>query len=416
MNDEKMNLDDVIAKTMDALTATGLQYGSLQCYWKFFVQIKKFSYEVHGTRMYDPAVIEQYLQWKKEQYDSGENGRGMYTQACRAMKILVEYACGGVITAKYDRKGTPFQLQETFENMLQEYLCERQFQENTRADVSWAIRRFLDYLEKSGHYSLDCINEEHVRKYLIAMSDRLSRGSLKNMICYLKAFAEFAYRKEYVSFDMTPLLSIKIRRPNKIYPILTDSELERILAQVDTTTILGKRDMAMLQIAITTGLRSIDIVNLQLQDIDWMRGEIRLIQRKTLIPVILPLMQEAGAAIKEYILHARPQSQSQYIFLTVTSPYRKLADDTTFGYMFTSYQQKAGISRQPFDGKSFHALRRRIATKMVTSGVPITTISQVLGQVNTESTKQYLSFHSEQLRECALSLDEIAWKEDMFNV
>ena len=66
MNDEKMNLDDVIAKTMDALTATGLQYGSLQCYWKFFVQSKKFSYEVHGTRMYDPAVIGQYLQWKKE--------------------------------------------------------------------------------------------------------------------------------------------------------------------------------------------------------------------------------------------------------------------------------------------------------------------------------------------------------------
>ena len=45
MKDEKMNLDDVIAKTMDALTATGLQYGSLQCYWKFFVQIKNFSYE-----------------------------------------------------------------------------------------------------------------------------------------------------------------------------------------------------------------------------------------------------------------------------------------------------------------------------------------------------------------------------------
>jgi site-specific recombinase XerD len=84
--------------------------------------------------------------------------------------------------------------------------------------------------------------------------------------------------------------------------------------------------------------------------------------------------------------------------------------------MFTAYQQKAGITRHPFDGKSFHALRRRIATKMVTSGVPITTISQVLGQVNTESTKQYLSFHSEQLRECALSLDGIAWKEDMFNV
>ena len=76
---------------------------------------------------------------------------------------------------------------------------------------------------------------------------------------------------------------------------------------------------------------------MKLKDIDWLRGEIRLVQRKTLIPVILPLMPEAGEAIKEYILFARPESDSDYIFLTTKYPIRKFTDDTTFGYKIINH-------------------------------------------------------------------------------
>lgn len=76
----------------------------------------------------------------------------------------------------------------------------------------------------------------------------------------------------------------------------------------------------MLMLAITTGLRAIDIVNLKLKDIDWLRGEIRLIQKKVLIPVILPLMPQAGEALRDHILSGRPQCDSEYIFLTIKYP------------------------------------------------------------------------------------------------
>lgn len=75
----------------------------------------------------------------------------------------------------------------------------------------------------------------------------------------------------------------------------------------------------------------------------------------------------------------------------------------------------AGIKRQPFDGKGFHSLRRRIATKMVIAGVPVTTVSQVLGQMKMDSAKQYLVFDTENLRECAISLAGIEVAGGVFN-
>lgn len=63
------------------------------------------------------------------------------------------------------------------------------------------------------------------------------------------------------------------------------------------------------------GLRACDIVALKLTDIDWLRGEIRIVQSKTTNPVILPLTQDVGEALKDYILNARPSAADKEIFL-----------------------------------------------------------------------------------------------------
>lgn len=75
--------------------------------------------------------------------------------------------------------------------------------------------------------------------------------------------------------------------------------------------------------------------------------------------------------------------------------------------MFRSYQEKAGIRRQPFDGKGFHGLRRRLAKKLLVSGAPLTTVSQILGHEDIESARQYLSLNTDDLRECALDFSAI---------
>lgn len=415
MEYENLTLDDIIARTLDALIGAGFQYQTVWGqYIRHYTQLSKYCRK-HGVNGYDFAAIEAFTKMKEAQYHRDEISRNHYVQICRSMKILTEYASNGILVSTIERKGTRFTLHETFETILQEYLDANTFHPNTQDDVVWAIRRFLFYLEQSNHYSLHCVNESHVRKFLLVMSERLSSGSLKNMMCYLREFSRFVYDKGYTECDMVPLFSIKIRRENKIYPTITDEELDRILAQVDTKNVMAKRDMAMLMLAITTGLRAIDIVNLKLKDIDWLRGEIRLVQKKTLVPVILPLMPQAEDTIQDYILNGRPKCDSEYIFLTVTHPIRKFADDTTFGYMFGKYQRMAGIKRQAFDGRGFHSIRRRIATKMIVSGVPVTTVAQVLGQMKTESVKQYLSFDTENLRQCAVSLDGIEAAEGVWD-
>ena len=165
--------------------------------------------------------------------------------------------------------------------------------------------------------------------------------------------------------------------------------------------------MAMILLGVSTGMRAADIVNLKLHDIDWLNGELHLVQNKTSNPVVLPLMRNVGEALKDYILNARPDISSEYVFLTTRFPIRKLSEGTSLAFIFEKYEEMAGIERKPFDGKGFHSLRRRIATKMVIAGVPVTTVSQVLGQMKMDSAKQYLSFNTENLRECAISLDGI---------
>ncbi len=75
--------------------------------------------------------------------------------------------------------------------------------------------------------------------------------------------------------------------------------------------------------------------------------------------------------------------------------------------MFTDYERRAGIERQPFDGKSFHGLRRRLAKKLLVSGSSLTMVAQVLGQADVHSALQYLALDTGNLKECALSFDGI---------
>lgn len=88
--------------------------------------------------------------------------------------------------------------------------------------------------------------------------------------------------------DISSVFSVPVRRENRIYPCLYDEELQKIIAVIDTGTEKGKRDMAMILLGVSVGMRAIDIINLKLTDIDWAHGEIHLVQKKIGQSVFLP--------------------------------------------------------------------------------------------------------------------------------
>ena len=195
---------------------------------------------------------------------------------------------------------------------------------------------------------------------------------------------------------------------------VTDDELERIFNVIDTSTEVGKRNRAMILLGATTGLRACDIIRLKLTDIDWRKGEIRVEQRKTNLAVRLPLLGEVGTAIQDYILNARPQNHCSELFLRCSAPKTAIEDASSVGTMFKDYERRAGIERQPFDGKGFHGLRRRLAKKLLVSGSSLAMVAQVLGQEDTQSALQYLALDTGNLKECALSFSGIPVKRREF--
>nr|WP_269746165.1 site-specific integrase [Syntrophaceticus schinkii] len=197
-------------------------------------------------------------------------------------------------------------------------------------------------------------------------------------------------------------------------PCFTHEEVETILKQIDIDTKEGKRDYAILFLASHTGLRAVDIANLRLTDLDWVNDTICIVQRKTGRLLILPMETDTGNAIAAYILEGRPESDSEHVFLRTMAPYRKLSDVGAVGNILQKYLKKAGLTRSPGDGKSFHGLRRSMGTWMLESGVPLTTISQVLGHKEQDSAKQYLSMDHKRLAECTLDFQGIPIKGGLF--
>lgn len=144
-----------------------------------------------------------------------------------------------------------------------------------------------------------------------------------------------------------------------------------------------------------------------MDQIDWRRDEIRLVQRKTTAPLTLPLSAEAGNAIADWLLHGRPACEEPEVFVRVYAPHVRLTGPTG-ALVMKRWLDKAGVSRQAHDGKTFHALRRTTGTRLVESGSALELTAQVLGHRQVASSRRYIALADEALRECCLPLEKIA--------
>ena len=243
--------------------------------------------------------------------------------------------------------------------------------------------------------------------FLVYCSQYMKKGSLSNVRTYVRAFHRYLLEHDLSSIDASAIGSAPIVRGKKVFPCTTLEELALILRQVNRAAPLGKRNYAIILLGAFCGMRAADIVNLKLTDIDWVRGEIRMAQQKTQEFLTLPLMQAVGEAIKDYILYGRPETDSAYLFIRITSPHVKLTNGIAIMHLFNDYQKKAGIARTPHDGKGFHSLRRAMGTNLVYAKLPLEAVTQVLNQRDPNAAKQYIHLDSEHLKECALDLNGI---------
>lgn len=407
MDAGKMAIGELTVKMVAEAEQLGYSKATIWRSWMPKVGMVVKYYKGQGLCVYDPAVTEDFLQKLKGRFEAGEISREFLRQIHQIAKRLNEFYLTGTLRVDIPRHGTRYLLSSYYERLVELFLAHQRYGTNTQHDAEWAVRKYLYYFESHGHTELSTVTLDDVQRFILQVASEVKTSTLHDLFLYLRHFHTFLKEVGEMAPDGVGLFSHKVYREMPIQGYVTDEELERILNVIDTSTEAGKRNRAIILLGATTGLRACDIIRLTLKDIDWRKGEIRVEQSKTDQPVRLPLLSEAGAAIQDYILNARPQTKCPELFLRCAAPKTAIMDAASIGTMFTDYERRAGIERQPLDGKGFHGLRRRLAKKLLVTGSPLTMVAQVLGQTDTHSALQYLSLDTGNLKECALNFDGI---------
>lgn len=152
------------------------------------------------------------------------------------------------------------------------------------------------------------------------------------------------------------------------------------------------------------GMRVGDILNLKLADIDWESMAIQFVQEKTSVMNVLPILDDVGWALADWITNARPkQASTPHVFTRLTAPYcgMKCLSD-----VFSRRMVTACISRSSCGHAGPHSLRHALASNMLAGQVPLPVITAVLGHSSSTSTTVYLHYDIDGLRQCALDAEE----------
>lgn len=278
------------------------------------------------------------------------------------------------------------------------------------------IGKFLLYLECQNVMDLSDITIAQLHdccKIIAKQSD----SAAHNMSCSIRVFLRYLHTKGVMHEDLSEKVpSFAYRRQSKLPSSLEAGEMTALLASVDRASRVGKRDYAIILLACRLGLRSGDIRTLRFCDICWERNTIEIVTQKTGKPLTLPLLDDVGQAVIDYVKYARPVTDSPIIFQTCNAPIGPLSAPAVSGIV-KRYAGKAAIDTAPGRHPGPHLLRNTLASALLRENVPLPEISGILVHSDTRTTQEYyLRIDINQLKRCALDPPPFSWEptEEVF--
>ena len=281
--------------------------------------------------------------------------------------------------------------------------------EKERGLASYTIRRqsdtaseFLDFLKyEETHNRLAFLSIADIDDFMQHMAKRMGRVSLQKVASKLRNFLRFLVVEGVITPGLENQIDApRIYRQEKLPRALPWPTVQAFLQSIDRNTAIGKRDYAIFSLIATYGLRACDVVNLKLEDIKWRAKCIRICQTKTKTPLELPLIDEVGSALYNYLKTVPRYGCYRHVFLRLTAP-GGILKPVTVSKAFARRSQKSGLDI-PYKGP--HCLRHSIATHMCRQDISLKTIGDILGHRTPASATEYIRLKTEDLREVALNV------------
>lgn len=327
-----------------------------------------------------------------------------------ALKVLEDFARDGSFErARIDKRG--IQVPAPMKKLLREYeeYCRdrRHLRPTTLHTRMHEIAVFADFLRSRNIATLKQMQPADVAAF-VTTRHRLKQKTVSRIVSDVRSFLQFLLLRGILQRDLSQVLpTIRVPRDATI-PSVWDPELvAKLLDVVDRSSPKGKRDYAILLLAYRLGLRSGDIRTLRLDDLKWETATIEITQSKTLTPLCLPLPEDVGEALIDYLKAGRPHTHYREVFLKLKSPFVPFSDNNHLYHIITYWRELAGIHFRTQQRHGLHSLRHTLATRLLREQTPFHVIAEILGHATTASTLIYAKADVEALRGAALDPGEV---------
>jgi integrase/recombinase XerD len=260
----------------------------------------------------------------------------------------------------------------------------------------WIVKRFLSQGFNTGKLRLSLFTPAAVRAFLTEMSSR--RSTLRHVRVALRSYFRF---KAVGGMQVESLLAALPKTAQwslaRLPKTLTSSEIVEFLKSFDRTTAGGQRDYAMARCLIDLGLRGGETARLQLDDIDWRAGTVRISGKGQRVQV-LPLPQEVGVALADYLRTSRPKTSNRALFMQLEAPVAAVTT-CTVGSAMRRAARRCGLQDKV---KGTHVMRHSIAGQLLNRGATLKGIADVLRHKSFDTTRIYVKVDLPALRRVAM--------------
>ena len=392
-----------VTRVGEYLEKVGYARGSILQFKSTTNQLIKFM-DSEKIEQYTTDVGIQFLQTCYA-YDPNVTVNDTNMERLRYLRKLSEYQLHGAIIPKAHKRERPYNIPKAFRATTDAFLAYRRFEgiiEKNMCTISLYLERFFSYLTAQSVTRPEQITGINIHGFLRFIMG-YSNQTKDHMMRTVRKFMGFCFKNGYHPEDLSSYApNVHYEKRARIPSAYSRDDVMKLLALVDRNNPVGKRNYAILLLIARLGLRAGDVVNLKFENINWEENRISLTQHKTGRPLTLPLLEDVGLAIIDYLKFGRPKCDCHNIFVRHRPPMDAFSSGGVYN-LVSNYIGKAGLLTQ---GKKHgpHALRHSLASRLLEENVPLPVISEILGHADTNTTAAYLSISIEKLRRCALEV------------
>jgi len=402
----KTNLEVLIENTGQDLKSIGATKHHLEIFKDVTDRLLEYAKEFGITEF----TLDMGITFLEERYSMTDkvNAKKFPSRYLAAINELDDYNKCGRVTLRHAWCNHNYDIPENFTGSYNSYI---QYRLDEQGIVPRSIVSEKRYLENFLHFliridvdTLEKLEYPHILRFIERLSCRYENTYISNNMRIVRNYLRYCCTKGFINSDLGAMVpTVRYNNHSSLPSVYTSEEVKQIIGAIDMGNPCGKRNYAILLLLARSGLRSSDIADMRFSDIDWEHQIIRRIQKKTGNIVELPLMNDVGEAIVDYLKNARPKTNCDHLFVRQKPPYNEFSSGAV-GSIVRRLIQRSGVK---FENRKCgsHVLRHSLASRLLECDTPMPVISEILGHTNTQTTMAYLRIDLNALRECALEVE-----------